>query len=53
MDTPIILAVIGLHTTLILIGLSMIFTEVKKGNKDQQEIKTKLTWIKKRQKGEA
>lgn len=23
--------------------------EVKKGNKDQQEIKTKLTWIKKRQ----
>ena len=24
--------------------------QVKKGNKDQQEIKTRLTWVKKRQK---
>lgn len=29
--------------------INEVLVEVKKGNKDQQEIKTKLTWLKKRQ----
>lgn len=33
-------------------GIGLVLREIKKGNKDQQEIKTRLTWIKKRQKGE-
>lgn len=53
MDTLIILAVLAIHTSLILLGLSWVNNQVKKGNKDQQEIKTRLAWIKKRQKGEA
>ena len=52
MATEIILAVIGLETVITLIGQVLLMAEIKKGNKDQQEIKTRLTWIKKRQKGE-
>lgn len=40
----------GLFAIFVLIGFARLYREVKKGNKDQQEIKTRLTWIKKRQK---
>lgn len=52
METNILLVVIGLETVIILLGQLLLMKEVKKGNKDQQEIKTRLTWIKKRQKAE-
>lgn len=38
---------------LVWLRLEYVLKEVKKGNKDQQEIKTRLAWIKKRQLGEA
>lgn len=34
---------------MIMLQLNSILKEVKKGNKDQQEIKTRLAWVKKRQ----
>jgi Na+/H+ antiporter NhaB len=34
------------------LNLYVIYLQVKKGNKDQQEIKTRLHWIKQRQKNE-
>ena len=49
MESILIVITVGIMSILNLIGMSWIYREVKKGNKDQQEIKTKLTWIKKRQ----
>lgn len=41
---------IGILLFLNIQKLNSVLREVKKGNKDQQEIKTRLTWSKKREK---
>lgn len=40
----------GLFAIFVIIGYAILHREVKKGNKDQQEIKTRLHWVKERQK---
>lgn len=47
----IILVLSAIYLLIVLGFLFRIENEVRKGNKDQQEIKTRLTWIKKRQIG--
>lgn len=42
----VLLFVMWIHNTF---NLWLLYKEVKKGNKDQQEIKTRLAWVKKRQ----
>lgn len=49
METQIVIIASGLFAIIILLGQLVLLREIKKGNKDQQEIKTRLTWIKKRQ----
>jgi len=51
METSLIVTATGIMNILVLIGVFYVYREVKKGNKDQQEIKTRLHWIKKRQLG--
>lgn len=53
METILLLIAQGLFAIFVLLGYWKLWKEVKKGNKDQQEIKTKLTWVKKRQLGTA
>lgn len=47
--SDIMLLVGGVVVILWSLALNKIYREVIKGNKDQQEIKTRLAWIKKRQ----
>lgn len=49
MDIQIVLIALGITQTIVLAGVAKVYREVRKGNKDQQEIKTRLAWIKKRQ----
>lgn len=51
METYIILFALGGTQLIILTAIAAVLRQVKKGNKDQQEIKTRLAWIKKRQLG--
>lgn len=53
METIILLIAQGLFAIFVILGYAKLHREIQKGNKDQQEIKTKLTWIKKRQLGTA
>lgn len=49
METILLLIAQGLFAIFVILGYWKLYLEVKKGNKDQQEIKTRLSWIKKRQ----
>lgn len=45
--TGILIGIIALVLLWINLQISNVLYEVKKGNKDQQEIKTRLTWLRK------
>ena len=53
MESEIVLITLGITQTIVLAGVAKVYVAVKRGNKDQQEIKTRLAWIKKRQLGTA